>query len=243
VVVNEAFVHRYLAGKDPVGQRFCIDPTEKTYWYEIVGVVGDMHRQGLERASIPEYFGPYVATPSGRVDLVVRTRGNPLAATAAVKDAVAAVVPGAVIPQVGTLDAALGDFSAQRRLQTLLLASFALLALVLAAVGIYGMVHYAVARRTREIGVRIAIGARPLDLFGRVMLDGLRWPLAGVAIGLVIAAAAARLMAHLLFGVTTSDPITFTAVAVAFVVTACAACLPPARRATRVDAVAALRVE
>lgn len=243
VVVNEAFVQRYLSGTDPIGRRFCIDPTAKTYWFEIVGVVGDLHRQGLERAAIPQFFGPYTPVPSGRVDLLVRTRGNPLAAAASVKEAVAAIVPGVVLPQTGTLDAALGDFSAQRRLQTLLLASFAALALVLAAIGIYGMVHYAVARRTREIGVRIAIGARPLDLFGRVMIDGLRWPLIGVVAGLIAAAAVTRLMAHLLFGVDASDPITFAAVALAFLVTACAACLPPARRATRVDAIAALRVE
>jgi len=243
VVVNEAFVRRYLSAKDPIGERFCIDPTAKTYWYEIVGVVADMHRQGLERASIPEYFGPFVATPSGRVDLIVRTGGNPLATASSVKDAIAGEVPGAVIPQIGTLDAALGDFSAQRRLQTLLLASFAALALLLAAIGIYGMVHYAVAQRTREIGVRIAIGARPQDVFVRVMADGVRWPIVGIALGLAAAAGATRLMAHLLFGVETSDPITFAAVAVTLFATALIACWAPARRAATVDAVVALRVE
>src|SRR6185503_16022126 len=176
VVVNESFVKRYLSGRDPVGQKFCVSPLVKTYCYEIVGVVGDMHRQGLERAAIAQYFGPYVAQPSGRVDLVVRTRGAPLAAVPAVKRAVAAAVPGGLVAQVSTAADGLGDFSAQRTLQTLLFSAFAFLALILAAVGVYGMVHYAVAQRRREIGVRIAIGARPRDVFMRLIADGMRWP-------------------------------------------------------------------
>jgi putative ABC transport system permease protein len=243
VVVNEAFVKRYLDGQDPVGQRFCIDPTGKTYWFEIVGVVGDMRRQGLERAAIPEYFGPYTATASGRVDLVTRTRANPLAAAASVKDAVAAAVPGALVPQITTAAGDLGAFGAQRTLQTLLLTSFAALALLLTAIGIYGMVHYAVSQRTREIGVRIAIGARPRDVFARVVADGMRVPVLGLALGLVGAGAATRVMSHLLFGVDASDGITFAAVAITLLLTAVIACYGPARRAARIDAVTALRTE
>ena len=243
VVVNDAFVTRYLGGKDPIGQRFCIDPTAKTYWYEIVGVVGDMHRQGLERAAIPEYFGPFVATASGRGDLIVRTRGNPLAAVPFVKDAIASAVPGALVPQTSTLAAGLGDFSAQRTLQTWLLSYFAALALALAAIGVYGMVHYAVAQRTREIGVRIAIGARPRDIFARVIADGMRPPVVGVALGLPIAGAGTRVMSHLLFGIAPSDAVTFTSVALVLLAAAVAACSAPARRAARVDAVTALRAE
>jgi putative ABC transport system permease protein len=242
-LVNDAFVKRYFAGRDPIGQRFCIDPLAKTYCYEIVGVVGDMHRQGLERAAIPQYFGPYIAQPSGRADLVVRTRGTPLAAVPSIKDAIASTVPDALVAQVSAAADGLSDFSAQRSLQTMLFTSFAVLALCLAAIGVYGMVHYAVAQRTREIGVRMAIGARPRDVFLRVIADGLRWPVIGIAIGLAAAAAVTQTMAHLLFGIDPSDLITFGAAAATLLAAALAASYAPAHRATKIDPVTALRVE
>jgi putative ABC transport system permease protein len=242
-IVNESFVKRYLSGRDPIGQSFCVSPLVKTYCYEIVGVVGDMHRQGLERAAIAQYFGPYVAQPSGRVDLIVRTRGAPLAAAPSIKSTIAAVVPDGLVAQVSTAADGLGDFSAQRTLQTLLFSAFAFLALVLAAVGVYGMVHYAVAQRRREIGVRIAIGARPVDVFVSVIGRAMRWPVIGVALGLAAAAIITQVMAHLLFGIEASDPATFIAVAATLLITALIASYGPARRAARIDPVTALRVE
>ena len=243
VVVNNAFVKRYLPGKNPIGERFCIDPTAKTYWYKIVGVIGDMHRQGREKAAVPEFFGPFVASPSARVDMIVRTRGNPLAAATAIKQTIAAVIPDAQVPQTGTVADGLSDFSAQRTLQTWLLAAFAGLALLLAAIGIYGVIHYAVAQRTREIGVRIAIGARPSDVFARVIADGMRWPIAGIGLGLAAAAGAARVLSNQLFGIDAVDDVTFASVAIILLSTALLACVGPARRAARVDAITALRVE
>ena len=243
VVVNEAFVRRFFPGDDPIGKRFCVDPTNKTYWYEIVGVVGDMHRQGLERTAIPEYYGPYFPSPNGRADLVLRTNGDPLLVAPLVRKAVTAAVPGIVIGGVSTVDSQLGGFSAQRRFQTWLLTAFAALALSLAAVGIYGVVHYAVAERTREIGVRLALGATRRDVLGLVIRQGLRMPAVGIAIGLAASIGLTRIISHLLFEIGATDPSTFAAVGLVLAAVAAAACYFPARRATRVDPVRALRQE
>jgi putative ABC transport system permease protein len=243
VVVNEAFARRFFSGDDPIGKRFCVDPTNKTYWYEIVGVVGDMHRQGLDRSAIPEYYGPYFPSPNGRADLVLRTNGDPLLVAPLVRTAVTAAVPGIVIGGVSTVDAQLGGFSAQRRFQTWLLTAFATLALSLAAVGIYGVVHYAVAERTREIGVRLALGATRRDVLGLVIRQGLRMPAVGIAIGLAASIGLTRIISHLLFEVGATDPSTFAAVGLVLAAVAAAACYFPARRATRVDPVRALRQE
>jgi predicted permease len=243
VVVNDAFVRRFFPGENPVGKRFCIDPTNKTYWYVIVGVVADMHRQGLERRVIPEYFGPYLPSPGGRADLLVRTAGDPLALAPSVRRAVASVVPNITIAGVSTADIQLGDFAAQRRLQTGLLTAFAALAMVLAAIGIYGLVHYAVAERTREIGVRIALGAAPADVLALVIRRGMRMPIIGIVLGLGVAYQLTRVLSHLLFEVGATDPSTFAGVGLVLAAVAAAACYFPARRATRVDPVRALRQE
>jgi putative ABC transport system permease protein len=244
VVVNEAFVHRFFANEDPLGKRFCIDPTNKTYWYVIVGVVGDMHRQGLEKRAIPEYFGSYVPSPRGRADLVVRTRRDaPLSLAPDVRRVVAAVVPNVLIGRISTVDDQLGDFSAARDFQTWLLSVFALLALGLAAVGIFGVVQYAVAERTREIGLRIALGATPADVRRLIVAQGMRTPALGIAMGLIASLWVTRLMSRLLFDIGATDPETFTTVALVLLGVASAACYVPARRASGVDVVTALRQE
>ncbi len=242
VIVNEAFARRFFPGDDPVGKRFCIDPSSnKTFWYEIVGVVGDMRRQGLEQAAIPEYFGPYIPQPMGKVDLLVRTHGDPLAMAAAVRQVVTATIPRVVIASVSTADEQLGAFSAQRTFQTWLLTSFAALALALAAVGIYGVVHYSVSERTREIGVRVALGATSSDVLGLVLTQGMRTPAIGIGIGVIASLFVTRVLAHLVFDVRTTDPATFASVAGVLAMVAALACWIPARRAARVDVVRALR--
>jgi predicted permease len=241
VVVNDAFAQRFFPGVDPIGQRFCIDPTNKTYWYEIVGVIGDMHRQGLERRTIPEYFGPYFPVPNGRTDLLVRTRTDPLAIAPIVRQEVVRSLPAVTIVEVSTADAGLAQFSGRRRLQTWLLGTFALLALALAAIGIFGLLHYIVAERTGEIGVRVALGATPRDILRLVLVQGMRSPLAGIAIGLLASAALTRVMAHLLFETRPTDPLTFLTVSSVLAVVAVAACYMAARRTLRLDPLRALR--
>jgi len=243
VVVNETFVKRFFPTEDPIGKRFCIDPTNKTYWYVIVGVIRDMQRQGLEHAAIAEYFAPYLPRPTGRVDLLVRVKGDPLALAPSVRRVVADVIPNTLVSEVSTADRQLGDFSAQRRFQTALLAAFALLALVLAGVGIYGVVHYAVAERTKEIGVRVALGAAPADVITLVIAQGMHMPAVGIALGLAASLGLTRVLSHLLFGVAATDPITFIGVGGLLAVAAMAACYFPARRAALVDPVRALRQE
>jgi len=241
VVVNRAFVTRFFPGVDPIGQQFCIDPTNKTYWYEIVGVVGDMHRSGLERASIPEYYGPYIPSSYGRADLVVRTSGAPERLALVIRAEVARAMPSVTIASISTAEAQLGGFLAQRRLETGLLAIMAALALGLAAGGIFGLTHYAVAERTREVGVRVALGATPTDILGLLIAAGMKMPIAGIAIGLAVSTGLTRVLAHELYDVAPTDPATFVAVAGVLGAVAASACYLAARRAARANPVDALR--
>ncbi len=235
VVVNDAFVRRFFPGEEPIGKRFCVDPDNKTYWYEIVGVVGDARRGGLERAVIPEFYGPLIPSAGGRLDLIVRASGDPLGLQAAVRTTLTQVLPQARIASVSTVDEQLSAFSAQRRLQTWLLAAFALLAVVLAGVGIFGLVHYSVAERTQEIGIRVALGAAPLDVLRVLLADGLRMPLLGIAAGLAAASALTPIIASQLFEVPAIDPSTFGGVALLLATVAALACLLAGWRATRAN--------
>lgn len=243
VVVNETFVRRFFPNEDPIGKTFCIDPTNKPYWYEIVGVVGDMHRQGLERQTIAEYYGSYVPAPNDRFDLVVRVAHDPMSIAPLIRREVPSIVPGSIVVSISTTEAQLGNFTAQRRFQTWLLVAFAALALSLAAIGIYGVVHYAVAERTREIGVRVALGASPTDVIGLVIRQGMRMPAIGIATGLAASIGVTRVLSHLLFGIGATDPTTFVTVGLVLGFVAMLACYFPARRATRVDPISALRTE
>ena len=240
VVVNDAFVRRFFPDDNPVGKRFCADPTgPKTYCSEIVGVVGNMSRQALERDPVPEYFGPFLL--QGTADLLVRTRGDPMTAASSIRRIVGAALPGTVVLEMSTVERRMAALTLPRRFQTWLLATFAALALVLAAIGIYGIVHYAVAERRREIGVRIALGATPRNVFAEIILGSMSLPIAGIAIGLIAAVGLTRLMASLVFGIETSDPITIVATVIVLAGIALLACCVPARRAARIDPIIALR--
>jgi len=243
-MINEAFARRFFPGEDPVGKRFYEGEQQgKHFWYEIVGVVGDMHRQGLEQQTIPEYFVPLIAGVSGTADLMVRTGGDPLALASGVRQSIRSVEKNSMILRVTTAESRMGELSAQRRFQTWLLALFAGLALVLASIGIYGLMHYAVAQRTREIGIRIALGARSSDVLKLVIGQGLKLALLGIALGWLAALWLTDAMTHLLFGVKANDAPTFAGVALLLTLVALAACWIPARRATRVDPIIALRCE
>jgi predicted permease len=241
VVVNEAFARRFFPGEEALGKRFRTADRNKAYWYEIVGVIGDMHRQGLERDLIPEYFGPLIPSGNSRADLLVRTTGDPLALAASLRREVNAVLPGATVVSMATADALLGGFSALRRLQTWLLTAFSLLALVLAAIGIFGVMHFTVAERTREIGVRMALGARPASVMGLVLGQGMRTATVGIGLGVAASLATTRALSNLMFGIDSTDPATFAVVALLLALVAWSACWLAGRRALRIDPVRALR--
>jgi len=213
-------------------------------WYTVVGVVADMRRQGLERAALPQIFVSLAQNPPSRsVDLFIRTSSvDPLAMAGALRAAVRRVEKDAPIYGVAPLEQQLGTYLTQRRFQTSLLTGFSVVALLMAAVGIYGLIQYSIATRTQEIGLRMAIGAQAGDIFRMVIGEGLKLCLTGLALGLVGAWWLGGAASSLLFGVTASDPLTFTTVALLLTAVAASACYFPARRAMRVDPIVALRM-
>jgi ABC-type antimicrobial peptide transport system permease subunit len=209
----------------------------------VVGVVGDMRRQGLEREALPQIFEPLAQNPPRSGDLFIRTASDdPLAMAAALRAAVHRVDRNAPIYGVAPLADRLGTYLTQRRFQTSLLTGFAVVALLMAAVGIYGLIQYSIATRTREIGLRMAIGAQAGDIFRMVIGEGLTLSLTGLALGLVGAWWVGAAVSSVLFGVTASDPLTFATVSLLLTAVAFAACYLPARRATTVDPIVAIRV-
>ena len=242
-IINETFARRFFPNQDPIGKRFCEGCPGKPIWREIVGVVGDMRRQGLERQSVPEYFSPFIARGGSAADIVIRTSSDPLALAAAAREAIRSVEKNALILEVTTADRRFGELGAQRHFQTWLLAAFASLALSLAALGVYGLMSYAVAQRTREIGVRIALGARTSDVLRLVIGQGMKLVLIGVGVGWLGALWVTDALAHLLFEVSATDPETFVGVALLMIGVALLSCYLPARRATKVDPMIALRYE
>ena len=244
-IINDAMARRSWPGHDPVGRRFKLGPRDSDGpWFTVVGVVGDMRRQGLEREALPQMFVSLAQNPPSRnVDLFIRTSSDdPLAMAGALRAAVRRVEKNAPIFGVAPLEQQLGTYLTQRRFQTSLLTGFSVVALLMAAVGIYGLIQYSVATRTREIGLRMAIGAQAGDIFRMMIGEGLTLSLTGVALGLVGAWWLGRAGSSLLFGVTASDPLTFATVSLLLTAVAIAACYFPARRAMRVDPIVALRV-
>ena len=243
-IINDAMARRSWPGRDPVGRRFKLGPLDSDRpWYTVVGVVADMRRQGLERESFPQVFESLAQNSPRTVDLFIRPSAeDPVAMTGALEVAVRRVEKNAPIYGIAPLEQQLGAYLTQRRFQTSLLAGFAVVALLMAAVGIYGLIQYSIATRTREIGLRMAIGAQAGDIFRMMIGEGLALSLTGLALGLVGAWWLGSAVSSLLFGVTASDPLTFTAVSLLLTAVATAACYFPARRAMKVDPIVALRV-
>jgi predicted permease len=240
-IVNESFARRSFPGDNPVGKRFKEGgPERKDAWITIVGVVGDMHRHGLETRPMPEFFFP---SSEPTMDVAIRATMDPALLGPSVREAITSTYASAIVLKMQTIQEMFGDLTAQRRLQAWLMGAFALTALILSAVGIYAILHFTVSQRTREFGVRIALGATRQDLFRLVVSQGLRLPAIGVAVGLAGAFAVTRLIEHLLFQVSPSDPLTFSGVAALLMLVASLACWIPARRATRIDPIVALRCD
>ncbi|HMV49097.1 MAG TPA: ABC transporter permease, partial [Blastocatellia bacterium] len=248
VIINETMARQYWPGESAVGKRINLEPEDPASpWRLVVGVIADVKEMGLEAPPKAETFFPFQQLPTMLWnmprDLTVRTSGDPMNPAAAVRQAVWSVDPAQPVSNVRTMEDILSEEVAQRRIGMTLLAAFAALALLLASLGIYGVLSYAVTQRTQEIGVRMALGANRRAVVRMVMTDGLRLAGAGVVLGLGASFALTRLMANLLFGVSANDPRTLALVTLLLTAVAMLACYVPARRAAKVDPMVALRYE
>ena len=239
VIINETMARQMFPGEDPLGRRLLLYGRPR----EIVGVVGSVRHHGFSRDARPEMILPHRQFQLGGMTLVVRSGLEPSALAAAITRQVRGIDPELPVSRVRTMDELFADSVAQPRFTTLLLAGFACLAMTLALVGVYGVMSYTVSQRTREIGVRMALGADRSDVVWMVVRHGMMLAAVGIAVGLGVAAAGTRLMAGLLFGVTATDPATFIAAAAALGAASLAATCIPALRAARVAPVTALRSE
>ena len=243
LVVSDAFVKRYFPNEDPIGRRIVFDGEEKIE-REIVGVVADVRRNGLDVEAEPEMYVSHVQSPERRLNLVIRSDAHDAAQlTQAVRAEVKAFDSNQIIWRAQTLEDLLSTSVAPRRFNMLLLGVFASVALVLAAVGLYGVMSYSVSWRTHEIGIRMALGAERGDVLRLVVRQGMTMAVIGLVLGLIGAYLLSRVIAGLLYGVSATDPLTFAGVSIVLLTVALLACLLPARRATRVNPIVALRTE
>jgi putative ABC transport system permease protein len=244
VLLSAATARAFFGDEDPVGRRLrSRDPAVATR-FEVVGVVGDVPRTGLGQSQTPlQIYRPLLQRPTAFATLLVQTQLPPEAVAGAVRQAIWSVDPDQAIGDVDVVSRLVRNSTTMPRLHVALFGLFAVLALVLSAVGLYGLIAYGVTRRTREFGIRLALGASRPDVLRLVLRDGARLAAVGLALGLAGALAAARLLDSLLYRVSVNDPLVFAGVVVLLAAVAFAATFLPARRATRVDPMQALRTE
>ncbi len=246
-LINDTLARRHFSDEDPVGRKITVrftgrgQPSPTTL--EIIGVVGDVRHDGLDKEPRPEFFRPYTQSPSGSIIFVVRTSADPLTLVPTLKARIWEVNPTQPFYSIATLDSLISDSLKARRFSLILLGSFAVLALALAMVGIYGVMSFTTAQRTHEIGIRMALGAQAGSVLKLVVGQGMKLTLIGVAVGLLASLALTRLMKSLLFGVSATDPLTFVMIALLLAGVSLVACYLPARRAMKVDPMVALRYE
>jgi putative ABC transport system permease protein len=245
-MINKRLANQFFPNQDPIGKRFMFghpSPKEQPKWLTIVGVVGDTKLYGLANLSRLEVYAPFLQHPSSEMDLVIKSRAHPGSLTSAVRWAVYSVDKDQSIASIATMKQLVNSSIAAPRLTLILLGLFSALALVLGAIGIYGVVSYSVAQRTREIGVRMALGAPRAGVFRMVISQGMKLAATGLVIGILAALGLARLMSSLLYQVSAADFEIFTSVAALLLLVAFAASYIPARRATSVEPIVALRCE
>jgi len=247
IIINETLARRYFGGEDPIGRRMTLNdenPKEED-WATIVGVVGDTkpRERDLTSSPLPEMYMPFAQQPESGMALMIRTTNDPESVAAAVRHEVRGLDKTQLVYNVRTLESVMSEAVVTPRFRTSLLGVFAVIALILAMVGIYGVVSYAVTQRTHEIGIRMALGARAADVLKLILRNGMGPVLLGVTLGLAGAIGLTRLMASFLFGVTPTDSVTLVTVTVSVLLVALVACGVPARRATKVDPLVALRYE
>ena len=252
VIISQSIVEKYFHGRDPIGGRLKWGVPQSTDpWLNVVGVVGDIKQGSLDATTLPHTYTPFLQRSDGEMkagtglamNMVVRTSGNPSSAAASMRAAVWSLDRQVPVSDIRTMEQVISQSTASRRFNMLLVGFFAVAALLLAAVGLYGVMSYSVSQRTHEIGVRMTLGARRADVLRMVLGSGITLVLIGVAIGVAGALVASRLLTSFLFEVRPSDPITFAAVALVLAAVALVASMAPALRATRVDPMIALRNE
>ncbi|HXW84948.1 MAG TPA: FtsX-like permease family protein, partial [Candidatus Binataceae bacterium] len=243
VIINQTMARLYYGNQSPIGRR--VRPAFQDPWRIIVGVVEDVKNAGLDKPSGTELYLPYAQQGNAgqRIYLVVRSSKDVESLIPAVRQAVREVDAALPVSQIRTMDDVIANARSRPRFLTTLLSLFAITALVLAAVGLYGVIAYSVARRTTEFGIRAAMGAQTSDVLGLVLREGMRLAFAGVLLGAAGALALTRLIRGLLYGVSAFDPLTFLAMAMILTAVTAIACVIPARRATKVDPLVALRYE
>jgi putative ABC transport system permease protein len=242
VIVSQNLARRVWPDESPIGRKLLVGRFPG--FAEVVGVAGEVKNNGLANEPVLAMYTPYAQRPWPAMQFAIRAAGgDPMALANAVRSVVAGIDRNLPITRVETMDAALSDSVATARLMTTLLIAFAIVALVMAAAGLYGVISYTVAQRTQEIGVRVALGAESRAVVRLVAVDGLRLTALGMAIGIGAALAGGRALRSVLFGVSPADPATYAVVVAIFAATACAAIVVPARRALAVDPLIVLRAE
>jgi len=244
-IVDEELVHRYWPHSDAIGKRITFNnlTDSSIQWIQVVGVVGHLAHEGLDAQKRVQVYFPLAQNGLPFLGYVVRTAGDPMATLPSIRAAVRSVDPELPLANVNTMEQLIESSTGQRRFAMTLLIGFSLLAMTLASIGLYGVMSYTVSQRSRELGVRLALGADSREVLGLVLVQGLRLALAGVVIGLVAAFGVTRVMKNMLFGLSSTDPLTFVTIALLLVLVALVASYLPALRATRVDPVVALRTE
>jgi len=248
IIVNETFARRYFAGTEALGQHIIIEGESGDHGgppqREIIGIVGDVRHESLDTESGAEYYVPYTQAPESFMSLVVRSSAsNPGSLVASVREVIKQIDKDQYVAAIQPMTKLVTDSVARRRFNALLTGLFAIVALLLASVGIFGVLNYSVAQRTQEIGLRVALGAQTRDVLRLVLGQGVRLILFGLALGLAVSFALTRVLAVMLFGVTPTDPLTFVGVSLLLTSVALLACYIPARRATKVNPLVALRYE
>jgi predicted permease len=242
VLVSESAAQRYFPGEDPIGRPVSVG--QGGFWDDtayVVGVVGDVRYGTIDSLAAPDVYLSYYQSPRGRMMIYLRTVGDPLSLSPAARRVLRDVAPDAPVYDVRTLSSRVSDASAYARFSAMLLALFAAVALALAAIGVYGVISFAAGQRTKEIGLRVALGASPASVVRLVVGQGLAIALGGLVVGLAGALAATRLMSSMLYDVAPSDPLTFAGIVVLLVATVLLASWIPARRAAEVQPMEALR--
>lgn len=245
--VNQTMARRFWPNQDAIGKRFKIGPVDSSAPYvQVVGIVGDIRQMGLNEAPWPECYFPYWQAESSWMQprgLVLRTKSDPLSAVTEVRKAVAGIDSEEPFTHAMTMTEIVDHETAQNKTQTILLAGLAVLALLMACIGLHGVLAYMVSQRVQEMGVRMALGASRRDVLALVLRRGLQMAAFGILLGLFIGLSIGRFVQGLLFGVGAADPIAIVSVAILLMVVALVSCLIPARRAASVDPIRALRAE